>query len=147
MTSDFSHGVTRYAPPVCRCNALHACHDFRAGPDAACWYARRSPALPAPPRSLDADRFAHPAPRPDGGPAGEIRLAAQASGRAPGWNERTAPSVAILRVPLHTGLEPMRRICLVTVLVALGSPLAAQRAENDSSLLSVDRIFASPEFR
>ena len=41
----------------------------------------------------------------------------------------------------------MRRICLVTVLVALGSPLAAQRAENDSSLLSVDRIFASPEFR
>ena len=42
----------------------------------------------------------------------------------------------------------LRRICFVAVLLALGSAkVAAQRPANDSSLLTVDRIFASPEFR
>ena len=41
----------------------------------------------------------------------------------------------------------LRRICLVALLAVLGSPLTAQRATGDSSLLTVDRIFGSPEFR
>jgi dipeptidyl-peptidase-4 len=42
----------------------------------------------------------------------------------------------------------LRRIGLTVALVTLGSAVgAAQRAANDSSLLTVDRIFASPEFR
>ena len=42
----------------------------------------------------------------------------------------------------------LRRFLLVVALAApLGSNLTAQRATGDSSLLTVDRIFASPEFR
>ena len=42
----------------------------------------------------------------------------------------------------------VRRIAFVLLLAApLGSSLAAQRAAGDSSLLTVDRIFGSPEFR
>ncbi len=42
----------------------------------------------------------------------------------------------------------LRRICLVAVFAACGSAAAAaQRTANDSSLLTVDRIFASPELR
>ena len=36
---------------------------------------------------------------------------------------------------------------LVLVVAGLGSQLAAQRSATDSSVLTVDRIFASPEFR
>src|SRR5213083_2236629 len=38
-------------------------------------------------------------------------------------------------------------VLLVTSLFALLGSLAAQRASSDSTLLTVDRIFASPEFR
>src|SRR5260370_31788019 len=44
----------------------------------------------------------------------------------------------------------MRRLCLnlfALVVAGLGSTLAAQRPATDTSLLTVDRIFASPEFR
>jgi len=42
----------------------------------------------------------------------------------------------------------LRRIYLLTfTAAALGSTLAAQRPATDSTLLTVDRIFASPEFR
>ena len=42
----------------------------------------------------------------------------------------------------------LRRLSIVIALAAsLGRPLAAQHASGDSSLLTVDRIFASPEFR
>src|SRR5947209_20187366 len=42
----------------------------------------------------------------------------------------------------------LRRLYLLALVNAgLGSTLAAQRPAADSSLLTVDRIFASPEFR
>src|SRR2546428_12390237 len=42
----------------------------------------------------------------------------------------------------------LRRLYLLALVVAgLGSTLAAQRPAADTSLLTVDRIFASPEFR
>src|SRR6266545_6935475 len=42
----------------------------------------------------------------------------------------------------------MRRLCLLALIGAgLGGQVAAQRPAPDSSLLTVDRIFASPEFR
>jgi len=42
----------------------------------------------------------------------------------------------------------LRRLSIVIALAtSLGRPLAAQHASGDSSLLTVDRIFASPEFR
>ena len=40
-----------------------------------------------------------------------------------------------------------RAACAIAFTVSLGTPLAAQRPAPDSSLLTVDRIFASPEFR
>src|SRR5437763_3576120 len=53
--------------------------------------------------------------------------------------------------PTLIGFGPMRRRSvfhsLVLVAAGLGSQLAAQRPATDSSLLTVDRIFASPEFR
>jgi len=42
----------------------------------------------------------------------------------------------------------MRRLCLLALISAgLGGQVAAQRPAPDSSILTVDRIFASPEFR
>src|SRR3989454_12686759 len=42
----------------------------------------------------------------------------------------------------------MRRLCLLALVSAgLGGTLAAQRPATDTSLLTVDRIFGSPEFR
>src|SRR2546423_13659308 len=53
--------------------------------------------------------------------------------------------------PTLIGFGPMRRrivfYSLVLVVAGLGSQLAAQRSATDSSVLTVDRIFASPEFR
>src|SRR3989441_13121272 len=51
--------------------------------------------------------------------------------------------------PPLIGSGTMRRriYSLSLIAVALGSNLAAQRATNDSSLLTVDRIFGTPEFR
>src|SRR5438045_3842759 len=53
--------------------------------------------------------------------------------------------------PTLIGFGPMRRrivfYSLVLVVAGLGSQLAAQRPATDSSVLTVDRIFASPEFR
>src|SRR2546427_12101407 len=42
----------------------------------------------------------------------------------------------------------MRRLCLLALVSAgLGGTVAAQRPAPDSSILTVDRIFGSPEFR
>src|SRR2546429_9940814 len=42
----------------------------------------------------------------------------------------------------------MGRLCLLALISAgLGGQVAAQRPAPDSSILTVDRIFASPEFR
>jgi len=42
----------------------------------------------------------------------------------------------------------MRRLCLLALISSgLGGQVAAQRPAPDSSILTVDRIFASPEFR
>src|SRR5438876_9574323 len=52
--------------------------------------------------------------------------------------------------PTLIGSRTMRRLCLlfIALLAALlGSEAAAQRASSDSSFLTVDRIFGSPEFR
>src|SRR6266550_5076470 len=52
--------------------------------------------------------------------------------------------------PPYIGSGMMLRrlfVLLVTSLFALLGSLAAQRASSDSTLLTVDRIFASPEFR
>src|SRR5213593_1074576 len=50
--------------------------------------------------------------------------------------------------PTLIGSRTMRRfLLLASVAATLSSNVAAQRAANDSSLLTVDRIFGSQEFR
>src|SRR6266516_3261837 len=57
--------------------------------------------------------------------------------------------MAIVPEQIQSGFRTMlRRLSIVIALAAsLGRSLAAQHASGDSSLLTVDRVFASPEFR
>src|SRR5438045_4485115 len=78
----------------------------------------------------------------------QARCAAQAAGGVPAAWRRAKPAVGIVPVPLNRIRMMLRRIALLITLAApLGGRLAAQHASGDSSLLTVDRIFASPEFR